>query len=188
MTVQEIKNKVETHGFEFYESDDKPFNLNIVAVRNKEDKHSNGFNDTLYIVWKNRNHWNKLEMACTTDAGKYYRENLMNEKGTAIIQHPQQIKGGLKNGLHKGRTALEQAKPFKYWRDNDEDVELNLSGKTYYVDASTNIHNASKDSRVVGKWSAGCPVIANEADYELLTYVREQAEKFWGKYFTFTII
>ena len=52
-------------GYEVFESDSKPFNLNIVGVRDSSPK-TNFFNDSLSVFWKYEGQWNMLTFQATT--------------------------------------------------------------------------------------------------------------------------
>lgn len=186
MELSVIINRMKELGHLVFEDDAKPFNLNIVGVRSK-DMTPDVFNDELHVFWKFRGKWSHLVFEITTDPGLYYLQNPMNVDGT-IIMAPQQCLGAYKNGLHKGERALEQKKPMKYWRDNNKDNRYDREGEIFEEDASTNLHKAGKDSTVVGRWSAGCQVVASETDNDLLLYITHRAEKYWGNSFTYTLI
>ncbi len=187
ITVNKLIDSIKKLGFEVFEDDSKPFNLNIVGVRSN-DNTPNTFNDELHVFWNFRGNWSHLIFTITTDPGLYWLLNPMNPNGTIIMYAPQQVRGAYKNGLHKGKLALEQVKPMKYWRDDNKDTQLDSLGKIYEEDASTNLHGAGANSFVVGKYSAGCQVVANDNEYDLLLHITKEAEKIWGNSFTYTLI
>lgn len=172
--------------YDVFTDDSKPFNLNIVGIRSN-DMTPNVFNDSLHVFWKFRGLWNHLIFAFTTDPGLYYLQYPINVKGT-IIMVPDQYKGVYQKGLHKGKPALRQVGKMKYWRDNNKDNRYDLSGHIYSSVAYTNLHRAGDNSTVVGKWSAGCQVVASNDDMELLMYLVDQAVKHWGNSFTYTLL
>ena len=186
MELSELKDRMNKLGHVIFEDDSKNFNLNIVGVRSR-DMTPNTFNDELHVFWKFRGKWSNVCFAITTDPGLYYLKNPINVDGT-IIMKPGQYFGAYKNGLHKGERALEQKKPMHYWRDFNRDKVLDTGGKTFKSNAKTNIHGAGKNSTLVDKWSAGCQVVANEDDFNLLLYLTHKAEKYWGNSFTYTLI
>ena len=53
-----------------------------------------------------------------------------------------------------------------------------------------NIHRASatRESTQVDKWSAGCQVVANPHEYDLLIAAVKEAIEQWGDGFTYTLI
>lgn len=186
MNTEQLIEKVKRLGHLVFEQDSKPFNLNLIGVRSK-DMTPNTFNDTLHVLWKFRGHWNHLKFAFTTDPGLYYLQNPINVNGT-IIMVPDQYRGVYKKGFHKGRPALEQVKPMKYWRDSNRDGKLDPIGEIFEEDASTNLHDAGINSTQVGKWSAGCQVTASDYDFDLLMYIVDKAVEHWGNSFTYTLI
>lgn len=186
MDLSAIKQMMLAKGHVIFEDDTKPFNLNIVGVRS-EDMKPNVFNDELHVFWKFRGKWSHVVFEITTDPGLYYLQNPLNVDGT-IIMFPDQYRGVYKNGIHKGNPALEQIKPMKYWRDNNKDNRYDKEGDIFEENAKTNLHGAGNNSTVVGKWSAGCQVVASEDDNNLLLYLTTRAEKYWGNSFTYTLI
>jgi len=77
-------------------------NLNIWGIRSK-DRSSNTFNDSIYLFWKNTDsdEWRLVQFDATTDPGLFWRNNPMNQLGTAILK-PGQFEGCWKIGNHKG--------------------------------------------------------------------------------------
>lgn len=148
---------------------DKPYEMNIVAIRNN-DAQANTFNDFVGLLYvDNQGILNVKLWPCTTDAGLYYRLNPANVEGTAIIAPGQHLKV-YKVGHHKDYEAMEQVAPIKYIRDNNKNKVLdwfsNLVGLKYVKEiAKTNIHHAGVDSILVDKWSAGCIVFKRIAEF-----------------------
>lgn len=176
--------------YKVFETDDKPYNLNIVGVRN-ENATPNSFDDEINVFWKFKNKWNHKSYTATTDPGLHYLQNPMRLEGTAILKEGQ-YRGAYKFGLHRQKyTALVQAKPVTVIRDFDRDSELDFnSGKEQTGFFSIHIHHASYSgkSTIVDKWSAGCQVIANIKDYnEFIKFCKLGASE-WGGTFTYTLI
>ena len=118
-------------------------------------------------IYKVDGKWVLKKYNATTDPGLYYRKNLLNENGTAILQDGY-YRSTWQVGLHKNKyTALVQRKPVKLWRDNNKDNKLDRKGKVYEELAGINIHHASgvSTSVSIGKYSAGCQVIADIKDW-----------------------
>lgn len=178
-------------GFRVFDRDDKPFNLNLVAVRTT-DQTPNKFNDWFCVFWKYRGNWQLLRFPCTTDPGLYWlgSERMGNGLGTAMLIE-QQVLGGYKWGRHRNYAALEQVKPAKLVRDFNKDGRLNPDyDKVYEIDASTNIHRASQLRHVddVGAYSAGCVVLPSPDEFWLLGYLCKEATKHFANRFTFSLI
>jgi len=167
----------------------RPESINLVGVRHP-DSRSNAFNDWMTCTWCDAyGHWTFRRWPCTTDPGVYYREHPLNVNGTAIMV-PGQYRGAYALGLHKGYEAIVQSKPIQVWRDNDKDEILDWKGGTSSGLYGINIHRASsiRTSNEVGKWSAGCQVLANPHDFaELLAIVGRSCSHF-GDRFTYTLL
>ena len=107
--------------------------------------------------------------AATTDPGITSMTKPVSYKGCAILV-PGQYRSAWKLGYHKGKyEAIVQYKPVKVYRDNNKDAVYDFNPKT--VEEGTfgiNIHKAGKHSTQVDNWSAGCQVLANKEDNELV--------------------
>ena len=68
-------------GYDVFEQDSKPFNLNIIAIRSNDPK-VNVFNDHMHLCWKYRGQWNDFNFPITCDAGLYWLNNPMSKLGT----------------------------------------------------------------------------------------------------------
>jgi len=109
-------------GYYFYENGD--YDLNIIAIRNVDDLDSTKFNDFVAVAYL-KNHIKQVNLfKATTDPGLTYRRKPINRMGTAILL-PQQVRGGLRIGVHKGYEALVQNLNFHVIRDNDRDAYIN---------------------------------------------------------------
>lgn len=143
----------------------RPFDTTLFAIRTR-DNVSNKFNDYLGAMYYNdKGMLTGQIVSGTTDAGLYYRQNLMNKDGVAIIQHSKQYKGvyqlqdPAKNPSqhgHKGTKAFRQIKAMDYWRDNNKDNKLDFAGKTFTEIGQTDGHYMGTLGNNVDKWSAGC--------------------------------
>lgn len=216
-TVDRIINTLDDKGYGVFTDDTKPFNVNIVGVRNS-DRVSNEFNDTLCVFYKYNNHWLYREFTITTDPGTVYRVKPINEAGTAILL-PGQYNGMWRIGMHKGKyPALVQKNECTVIRDNNKDSILDVTIPEYknikiskknsivqndYIDYNGNIvfttqtgmfgincHKSGVGNTVdVNYYSAGCIVFADNALFvdEFLDICNGAANVF-GNSFTFTLV
>jgi len=192
-TRQQIEAAVKAKGYKWFKNGD--YNLNIVGVRNGEtgNEVTNKFDDFLTLSYKVDGEWNYHCFDATTDPGKHWVENVMNEDGVAILKE-NQYRGSHKIGLHQGKyEALRQQKPVQVYRDNDLDgnydlLEENIEEGIFGI----NIHRATKyegrKSTQIDKWSAGCQVIAANDDFRLFMEICNKAKDTWGNSFTYTLI
>lgn len=189
ITIEQTMKAYEFMGYEFFDKN-KDYNINLFGIRNR-DLQPNTYNDAICMMFRVKGEWVLKKWEATTDPGTYWRLNLMNSKGTAILQ-PGQYLGAYHIGLHQGKyEALKQKKPMKYWRDANKDGKLDLQGKTYEEIAGTNIHRANPDpnflSQVVEKYSAGCQVIRSMKDYEEMMAIARKARDMYTDSFTYTL-
>ena len=190
-TREQIETAVKSKGYKWFENGD--YNLNIVGVRNAEtlNEVTNKFDDHITLSYKVNGEWNYHCFDCTTDPGKHWVENVLSEKGVAILKEDQ-YRGSHKIRLHQGKyEALGQRKPVKVYRDNDlDDVydtdEATITEGVYGI----NIHrsNPYDKSYYVNKWSAGCQVFRRVDDFHEFMDICRKARDIWGNTFTYTLI
>ena len=192
-TREQIEAAVKAKGYKWFENGD--YNLNIVGVRNAEtlNEVTNKFDDHLTLSYKVDGEWNYHCFDATTDPGKHWVDNILNEAGVAILKE-NQYRGSHKIGLHQGKyEALRQQKPVQVYRDNNLDNCYDLDESTLQEGIfGINIHRATKwegkKSTQIDKWSAGCQVIAANDDFRLFMEICNKAKDTWGNSFTYTLI
>ena len=192
-TREQIETAVKAKGYKWFENGD--YNLNIVGVRNAEtlNEVTNKFDDHLTLSYKVDGKWNYHCFDCTTDPGKHWVKNILNESGVAILKE-NQYRGSHKIGLHQGKyEALRQQKPVQVYRDDNLDECYDLNEENIQEGIfGINIHRATKwegkKSTQIDKWSAGCQVIAANVDFRLFMEICNKAKDTWSNSFTYTLI
>ena len=192
-TREQIEAAVKAKGYKWFENGD--YNLNIVGVRNAEtlNEVTNKFDDYMTLSYKIDGKWQYHCFDCTTDPGKHWVENVLNESGVAILKE-NQYRGSHKIGLHQGKyEALRQQKPVQVYRDNNLDDCYDMDESTLQEGIfGINIHRATKwegkKSTQIDKWSAGCQVIAANDDFRLFMEICNKSKDIWGNSFTYTLI
>ena len=195
-TREQIETTVKEKGYKWFEDNsNKGYDVNIVGVRNSKTngRVTNAFDDCMTISYKVEGEWKFHCFPCTTDPGTHWVENILNDRGVAILK-PGQYRGSHKLRLHQGKyLALGQKKPMKIYRD------ANLDGKYDLIEESVreeligiNIHRATsraggKSSRV-DKWSAGCQVIADNDDWHEFLDICQAAREIHGNSFSYTLL
>lgn len=168
------------------------YNLNIIGIRsNNNNRVTNKFDDVLIVIYKDNN--DIITRKCfdiTTEPGKFYMNNPINNKGTGILV-PGQYKGCWEIGLHQGKyKALVQRKNVKVYRDNNKNDIYDINPET--IDEGVfgvNIHKAGNNSVQVDKWSAACQVFANNTDFNhFIKLCTAQIDNKNGKTFTYTLL
>jgi len=195
-TREQIQQTVEDKGYKYFHDNlNKGYDVNIIGVRNSKTKGrvTNAFDDTLTISYKIDGEWQYHEFNCTTDPGSHWVENILNEKGVAILK-PNQYRGSHKLDFHQGRyLALRQKSDVTVYRDNNRDNNYDLNeSKTDTGIFGINIHRATgrsggKSIRV-DKWSAGCQVIADNDDWHTFLGICQSAREIHGNSFSYTLI
>ena len=191
-TREQIETTVKSKGYKWFEDNsNKGYDVNIVGVRNSETngRVTNAFDDCMTISYKVEGQWKFHCFPCTTDPGTHWVENILNDRGVAILK-PGQYRGSHKLRLHQGKyLALGQKKPMSIYRD------ANLDGKYDLIEESVreelvgiNIHRATSraggKSTRIDKWSAGCQVIADNDDWHEFLDICQTAREIWGNSFT----
>ena len=165
------------------------WNLNLVGVRTAS-RTANTFDDFIHAVFKDSSGgWVDLAFRATTDPGLYWRNEPPRVEGVAVLcagQYP----GAYTLGLHQGRyEALVQRAPVTVYRDDNRDDRLDLDPDTRESGHfGINVHRAGGDSSIVNRWSAGCQVIANAREFDVLLSVCRRSAEIWGDRFTYTLI
>ena len=192
-TREKIKDTVEALGYKYFTGEE--YDINIIGVRNSETKGkvTNRFDDKLTISYKVDGEWQYHEFDCTTDPGTHWVENILNDKGVAILK-PGQYRRSHMLRLHAGKyLALGQKENVTVYRDNNRDANYDLDeSKTDTGLFGINIHRASKyegrKSTQVDKWSAGCQVIASNDDWHEFLDICQAAREIHGNSFSYTLI
>ena len=195
-TREQIEISVKEKGYKWFEDiNNKGYDVNIVGIRNSETKGkvTNAFDDCITISYKIIDEWHFHCFPCTTDPGSHWVENVMNDKGVAILK-PGQYRGSHKLRLHGGKyLALGQKKDVTVYRDNNRDNVYDLDeSKTDTGLFGINIHRATsregKKSTQIDKWSAGCQVIASNDDWHEFLDICQVAREIHGNSFSYTLL
>ena len=164
--------------------------LNIVALRKKETKPTNLFDDELHVFFKNtKGNWDLMEYSITTVPGyKPGTENL--PENVAILRLGQYV-DQLKIGYHK---EDEKHKCLKFDKcaihRNDDITKYNYESTTELGNFSINIHRSSDISTAdyVLNYSEGSQVFKNLNQYNQFIKLCENQEKNANKLlFTYTL-
>ena len=195
-TREQIETTVKAKGYKWFEDNsNKGYDVNIVGVRNSETngRVTNAFDDCMTISYKVEGEWKFHCFPCTTDPGTHWVENILNDRGVAILK-PGQYRGSHKLRLHQGKyLALGQKKPMSIYRD------ANLDGKYDLIEESVreelvgiNIHRATSraggKSTRIDKWSVGCQVIADNDDWHEFLDICQAAREIHGNSFSYTLL
>ena len=195
-TKEQIETSVKAKGYKWFEdNNNKGYDVNIVGVRNDETngRVTNAFDDCMTISYKVEGEWKFHCFPCTTDPGTHWVENILNDRGVAILK-PGQYRGSHKLRLHQGKyLALGQKKHMKIYRDANLDGQYDLIEESVKDELiGINIHRATSragnKSTRVDKWSAGCQVIADNDDWHQFLDVCQIAREIHGNSFSYTLL
>lgn len=185
-----IKAALNSKGYRWFAG--KNYDVNIVGIRNSQtlEHVTNKFDDLMTISYRDEcGEWNYFEFECTTDPGKHWVENLMNESGVAIVKEGQ-YRGSHEIRKHRGQyDALCQKGLLKVYRDKNLDESYDFHEENvaegYY---GINIHRAGTNSTQIDRWSAGCQVFAKRKNFDFFMDIMYNAKAAWGNSFTYTLI
>jgi len=187
-TYDALKRVIEEKGYVWF-SGSKPFDLNIVGIRNLNAV--NAFDDTICVAYLDIEKRKRIiHFPATTDPGLFYLKNPMNASGTAILKEGQ-YRGAYRLGKHKGYTALVQIKPVSVYRDVNKDGKYDFNGKIDTGLFGIDIHRALEFdiAKTVDKFSAGCQVIQSPDDFAYLIALVKRQKQFLGTdIVTYTLI
>ena len=196
-TREKIAEVMASKGYKYFTDDNnKSYDVNIIGIRNDETQGrvTNAFDDLMTISYKNEDgEWQYHEFNCTTDPGTHWVENILNDRGVAILK-PGQYRGSHKLRLHQGKyLALGQKKHMKIYRDANLDGQYDLIEESVKDELiGINIHRATSragnKSTRVDKWSAGCQVIADNDDWHQFLDVCQIAREIHGNSFSYTLL
>lgn len=165
----------------------RPHELNLFGIRNK-DTAPNTFNDLLCALTFHAAGPVLLVAPGTTDAGLYYRQNLANAKGTAMLP-PGHYRDLWRIGMHQGKyPALAQNLPVAVWRDNNRDKLLEPGNLQPPEMIGLNFHKAGNASLNVDNWSATCQVVAIDAAWDAFwALILDQRDNLKKETFSYTL-
>ena len=70
-------------GYVFFDKGE--YNLNIIGIRKSGNLITNGFDDYIVVIYKNKRGWQKIYYRATTEPGSYYMYSCPTKDGTAIM-------------------------------------------------------------------------------------------------------
>lgn len=186
ITLKNIIASLKKKGYPLFKGD---YNLTLVGVRSK-NKNANTFNDVLVVLFKidKKQHMYCFDM--TTDPGVYYRKNPINIDGTAVLAEGH-YPSCWQIGAHRGQYyALVQRGEMAVHRDGDRDDDIDVDGAVQRGFFGINLHHgaANRISLKVDKWSAGCQVLADPVDFELLMALVKKSAQKYGPRFSYSLI
>ena len=175
-TIDELKAQFNHLGYQWSD-------FHFVGIRSRANE-KNKFDDLFGVVNGASIKW----YSCTTNPGTHWLQNLLNSKGAALLKCNQYL-SGWKIGMHQGKyEAFVQNLPVTVYRDADKDdvAEETLVTETGFF--GINIHRTNDTgviSQLIDKWSAGCQVLNNPADFK---EVLESAKNSKKSSFTYTLL
>ena len=175
-TLKEVLLAYDIKGYPKYL--DRDFDLNLFGVRTGIPDHRGDiqqydkFDDFVGCIWRENGRIKYFVCPATTDPGLHYLTYPINPKGTAIMV-PGHYKGLWIRGRHKTYSAFRQNRPVKVFRDRNRDKYLDVTESDSRVEEGMfyiNLHRAHSSSILskIGRYSAGCQVIQNPMDFNLL--------------------
>jgi hypothetical protein len=169
--IQRIKGLLKRRGFELFI---KPFQLNIVGLRNKDPKKA----DEIHVFYKiNAKNWNYHLYEGITDP--FY----LSKSKSPVLLKEGQYKDAFAIGTHKESIGLIQVKPVTVLEGNDRDSSFG-AGKSNTGDYHIDIISQNAFS----KEDHGCQIILGEENFKELMALCKKHQEIYGNYFTYSLI
>jgi hypothetical protein len=188
-TADQIKSVIKRMGYKWF-TNSRGYDLNLFGVRT-ENNGSNKFDDWLGFIYDTGSTLVMAAFPATTDPGLYWLQEPMRVEGAAILV-PNQYPKMWEVGLHKRTAALRQIGKVDVYRDDDRDKYLDMDPESIQRGLfGINMHRAggAKASTLVGKWSAGCQVVADPIQHAfLMETCRRQVSMHGYQTFTYTLL
>ncbi|MCC7302506.1 MAG: hypothetical protein IT233_07690 [Bacteroidia bacterium] len=188
MVFPRVKSILRSNGYKLHT---RPYELNIVGVRTRSTK-PNRFDDEIHVFYKSKPlKWEYHIFKATTDPGTYWLQNPMQPQGTAILAQGQYV-NAYRIGFHQRKyKALVQSAPVTIIRDYDRNAKLDFfNGRKDTGLFGINIHRALAQGKTkfIDKFSAGCQVFQDAADFDRFMSLCEKHSSLYGNQFTYTLL
>jgi len=174
-TIEELKAQFQKHNYRW-------FDFHFVGIRSTANL-PNQFDDLFGVIAGDKVEW----FTCTTNPGTHWLKNLLNPKGAALLKANQYV-DTWQIGMHQGKyEAFCQAKPVDVFRDKNLDDKAEETAAIDRGLFGINIHRANEKfaSKLIDKWSAGCQVLNNPADFAKVLAAGKATK---NKFFTYTLL
>lgn len=168
--------------------------VNVVAVRRLPGSFDE-FDDYIVVARIVDGEWHAFVRRGTTDPGRYWAENPMQARGTAI-QAAGQYRGSHKIGTHAPaggqhyEALVQTGGEVSWWRDANRDLVHDRGGVKETGYAGLNWHGPwpGGSAAKVNMTSAGCVVFKEWEDFLAFMAVLRPAREAWGNTFSTTIL
>lgn len=167
------------------------YHLTLFGIRSRE-RIANKFDDMFGVAYTVDGRWIVETFAATTDPGAYWLKKPGNVQGTAILAAGQ-YRDVWKIDLHAGKypALCQRNGKVKVYRDSNRNTILDLDEESLVSGRyGINIHRSSiGESTNVGRWSAGCQVLARGDDFARLMFLaQQQVDKTGIDTFSYTLL
>lgn len=165
------------HGYPIFHGG--PYDLTLIGLRATPGK-LDAFDDILIALYSDGKADHLEAWHCTLDPGKPSIDNPKRMDGTAVIDaihHNHAYRPGTHHpGTPGAYPCLVPTGPIRVTRYASAGDYAAGKG-TPSTSTTTQIHHAGRASTIVGGWSEGCVVLANEPDFwRLMDLVKTQAQ------------
>lgn len=174
-------------GYAFFDTGD--YNVNLIGIRSAY-RRAGRFDDQLCVAFRQAGNPIVFTFKITTDPGIEYLESPLVPAGAAILK-PGQYRSMWQIGMHKSAyQALVQRGKCTVYRDKNKDDVLDDGPTEESGYFGINLHYAREAGITpeVGRWSAGCQVMADAEEYHLLMALVNAAALRYGINFTYTLL
>jgi hypothetical protein len=187
--VDKLIRFLKTKNYKIY---DKPYVLNIVGMRKKDDgRVTNRFDETMCVFFKNGElQWELYEYTITTLPG--YEPKKSTLPSVVSILKLGQYVNQYKIGLHQGKPdheCLKFATTVNHVNKNSD--RYDYSSKTNTAAVGINIHRSNKSGAALSvfNWSKGCQVFKSSSQFsQFMGFCKKQTQEGYKNSFTYTLV
>lgn len=145
----------------------------ILGVRSNEDQ-PDAFDDKFYLF---RGEQFIMVANGTTNAGRSIlagKFKTYNQMGAAVVKANEWYYNVWRSGKHKGKmnALVQTGGKIKFYRDGNMNAKAEELGTLFEGYIGINFHASTYDfskpitKALIGEWSAGCQVVANNMEYK----------------------
>ena len=184
-----LKHRLNELGIKLYTGGRNGFGATIVAVEGVNldlTPHADApdkWNDIVMTVLAYPNgKWKIIgPFICTTEPGKYYTVNPLNPMGAAYVKLDVKHNAIWKPGQHKNQKNcfIQTGGPITVIRDSNRDGKRGSNEKeqTAYLGINLHHNNGNYNPHSIGKFSAGCLVLPNVQQHQVLINAAKTAQQ-----------
>lgn len=170
--------------YQIFDSDNEPFFLNIIGIRNNKRK-PNSYDDLIIVLWKNNGRWTRRSYHVTTDSVLFFQGNPAYSPAKIILPEGQYL-NCFKIGAYKDIIDFNTFMKDLKWGLCYRFISIKINDSFPKLDFKC-IHVPHKDINI-SKLSGRCHIFSNIKEYKEFVELILKARKPFGNLFSYTLI